>query len=134
MSKFSFHRAAALTLLAAVLMLGGCSKPTEGTSVAGRVTYQEEPLADGSLMFYPSDGRPTAVALGADGTYSCQLPAGEYRVTVNVGVKLPAGWDEGDPVPRPSIQLPTHYTSRARTPIQVTISENQTEPLDLTLN
>ncbi len=134
MTNLRISSRAALIMLSALTVLVGCGTPSDRIPIAGRVTYQEQPLANGTLMFYPSEGRPTAVTLAADGTYTCQLPAGGYRVTVNVGVQLPDGWKEDDPVPRPSIQLPPNYTSRVRTPIQVTVSENQTEPLNLTLN
>lgn len=123
-----------LLLLVAITGLTGCNDGAAGSSVQGRVTFRDQPLADGTLMFYSAEGRPTTVAIASDGTFECRLPAGEYRVTVAVGVKLPAGWKEGDPYPRPTITLPPVYASRVKTPLQATISAEQTQPLEFELN
>lgn len=114
--------------------LAGCGEGSGGSSVQGRVTFQDQPLAGGTLMFYSAEGRPTTVGIAEDGGYECSLPAGEYRVTVAVGVKLPEGWKEGDPYPRPTIVLPPIYASRVKTPLTATVSAEQAEPLDFKLN
>lgn len=124
-----------LPLLALVLLLCtlGCSAGSEGVSVTGEITYRDQPITEGSLAFYPSKGRPTITAISADGSFECRLPVGDYRVTVTIGVKLPPGWKEGDPVPPRAIRLPPAYGSRVKTPIKVSITESRSEPLDLKL-
>jgi hypothetical protein len=109
-----------------LLILGGAfgcgGDADEGVTVEGKVAYQGEPITNGSLTFFPASGRPITAALSEDGEYSCQLPPGEYRVTVTVGVMPPAGWKEGDPVPPPSIVLPDRYGSRLETPLTATVT------------
>ncbi len=122
-------------LLVAVLATGsiGCGQASNGVPVKGHVTYEDQPIVHGALMFFPPRGRAIAAATDATGAYAVRLEPGEYTVTVNVSVQLPAGWKEGDPVPRQEIVLPTEYTTRVKTPLQASIAASGEQSIDFVL-
>jgi hypothetical protein len=121
----------ALSVISATV---GCGNGAEGVSVEGRVVYQDKPISNGALTFFPASGRPITATLSDDGAYSCRLPPGEYRVAITVGVSLPPGWKEGDAVPPPTIELPARYSSRLETPLTATVNgENRSQSIDFTL-
>lgn len=128
------QRVCRLICLAPMLIgLAGCGEASTSQAVTGTVSYQGAPLTNGALAFYPAEGRPIQAAIQSDGAYEADLPPGEYRVTVIVGVDLPPGWKDGDPLPPPSVKLPPAYTSRVRTPLVANVSAAQAEPVDFTL-
>jgi hypothetical protein len=71
--------------------------------------------------------------LGAGGTYSTQLPPGDYTVTVSYTEPLPEGFKEGDPTPKPKFVLPPEYTTRARSKLTATVSEDSGAPINFEL-
>lgn len=111
----------------------GCQKPTHGVPIHGHVSYQGRPVESSAVMFYPEHGRPAAASTDADGEYHANLPKGEYAVTVNVSVKPPAGWKEGDALPAPKVVLPDKYTSRAKTSVKAEVKAGQTDSIDFDL-
>ena len=123
----------ALLWLALLPSLQGCGPQAEGMSVRGKVTYAGEAVTDGTLTFFPTSGRPISVVISGDGEYSVDLPRDSYRVTVAVGGKLPSGWQEGQPVPKPAIVLPKQYSSRKNTPLKLAVSDELNEPVDFSL-
>ena len=69
------------------IALGGCNKKDEQFAIRGRVSYEGEPIADGKILFMPSDeSRPQAIAKIVDGEYATASPGGvfvgEYKVQV----------------------------------------------------
>jgi hypothetical protein len=124
-----------ILLLMLVVLAGsaGCGDSSNEVSVQGRVTYRGEPLPRGSVTFFPTTGRPVNAPLGDDGTYSTQLPPGEYTVTVSYTEPLPEGFKEGDPTPRPKFLLPPEYTTRARSTLTATVSEDSEEGVNFEL-
>lgn len=111
----------------------GCNDASQGVSIQGQVSYQGKPISSGALLFFPTKGRPTPAVISQDGSYTCQLPPEKYRVTVTIGVHLPAGWKEGDRIPAPDPLLPPRYSSRVKTPLSVTVVDGQSEPVDFSL-
>ena len=85
-----------LFLLVCAFSLPGCdgAEPAASlTVVHGRVTYLEQPIAGGSIVFIPDEerggsGTPVNADIQADGTYSLRngehagIRPGAYRVTV----------------------------------------------------
>ena len=65
--------------------------------------------------------------------YTAELPPGEYRMVVNVGVDLPPGYKEGDALPPPKIVLPDQYTTRANSTLTAEITPDRSEPLNIEL-
>ncbi len=111
----------------------GCQKPSGGVPIHGHVSYQGQPVESAAVMFYPEHGRAAAASTDAAGEYHASLPPGEYVVTVNVSVKPPAGWKEGDPIPAPKVVLPDKYTSRAKTSVKANVKADQTDSIDFDL-
>ena len=111
----------------------GCGDSSNEVLIQGRVSFQGNPLENGVITFFPSNGRPVTTTFSPGGNYSCQLSPGAYRVTVSTGVTLPLGWKEGDPIPASGVQLPREFTTRIRTPLQVTVATGRTAPINLSL-
>jgi hypothetical protein len=70
----------------------------------------------------------------SDGTYSFDLPAGEYKVRIDTPPALPAGWKEGDPAPPPAPRLvPEKYASYTSSGLTATINDSGSQTVDFTL-
>lgn len=123
----------ALTLATGIIACAGCSDDSGKVDVHGQVTYRGQPVTDGTLTFFPTSGAPQSAQLGDGGAYELPLPPGDYRAIVTIGVTLPEGWKEGDPVPAPTLVLPQKYTSRARTELTAHVDEEATAPIDFQL-
>ena len=113
--------------------MAGCGTSEGGVPVSGTVTFRGQPFSNASIAFYPASGRPVMAAI-SDGEYAVELPPGDYKVTVSLGVNLPAGWKEGDPVPPRDITLPNQYSSVLHTQLTATVREDQSEPIDFALH
>lgn len=51
--------------------------------IRGAVTYNQKPVAKGTVMFQPADGQgPTAAAIIKDGTYSTKVAVGKKQVLI----------------------------------------------------
>jgi hypothetical protein len=107
---------------ATLAMFTGCGG-SDLTTVTGRATYREQPLAGGSVMFHPESGHPVSVGIDESGQYTADLPPGEYRVAINAaGIEVPPGWKEGDPPPPPAkLVLPPEYSQRTTTVLRLTV-------------
>jgi hypothetical protein len=114
------------------VLLAGCGGSTDGVPVSGTVTYRGQPFSNASITFYPASGRPVSAAI-TDGEYSAVLAPGEYKVTISLGVNLPPGWKEGDPIPPREIVLPQQYSSVLHTQLTAKVSEDHSEPVDFKL-
>ena len=65
------------------LFLLGCGGSETAREVSGTVTYRNEPLPLGAVVFVPERGRPQPPApIKEDGTYAVKLAPGRYRVAV----------------------------------------------------
>ena len=114
------------------LSVAGCGKSSGTISVSGHVSFRGTPLSNTSLTFFPTRGRPVAVPV-VDGQYSTQLLPGEYTVVAAIGIDLPPGFKEGQPLPPPKITLPEVYTSRLKSTLKATVKAGQSEPIDFDL-
>jgi hypothetical protein len=69
---------------ASVLFVAGCEAPTTGT-VTGMVTVDGSPAKNGSIAFFPVDGKAsTAGAEIVDGLYTAQVAFGQSKVEIRV--------------------------------------------------
>ena len=119
-------------VFAAALLMAGCGSSGDGVPVTGKVTFRGQTFSNASITFYPVNGRPVYSSI-TDGTYSVNLRPGEYRVAISLGVNLPEGWKEGDPIPPREVQLPPKYSDVRGTPLTITVSEDQAEPVNFDL-
>src|SRR5690606_34222529 len=107
-----FSRPAVIGLVLVVLAsCGGCGDSEPATTVRGKVTYKGTAVPMGVVNFFPEEGgRPTGATLESGGEYEVQLPAGNYTVVVLTSTPpVPPGWKEGDPIPKPPVEVPAKY-------------------------
>ena len=82
------HQRALLIVIGCLaIALEGCSNKDEQFEIRGQVTYQDQPVAEGKILFMPNDeSRPQAIAKIVDGEYVTASPGGvfvgEYKVQV----------------------------------------------------
>jgi hypothetical protein len=120
-------------MLLALTGTAGCGEVSNEVSVSGHVTYRGKPLPGGSITFFPASGRPVMSVISDDGTYSAEMPPGDYVVALGVSTDLPPGFKEGDPIPPPKVDLPHHYTSRVRSSLSASVTEDTDEPINFEL-
>jgi hypothetical protein len=83
MAFLSRAASAAALVGAVVLVAAGCGAAERPIDVSGKVTFQGDPVTEGSVQFIDeSTGRGAEVELGPDGTYKASLFAGQYKVVV----------------------------------------------------
>jgi hypothetical protein len=76
-------RVPALTVLVSVLVVLGCRAGDRPIDIRGKVTFQGQPVAEGTVQFNDDKtGRGAEVEIGPDGTYQARLPAGVYAVVI----------------------------------------------------
>jgi len=127
-------RIVALGLLYIVtFFLSGCSSGNT-TTVTGKITYKGAPVPDGIINFMPSGGRPIGGPIQSDGTYSYELPPGDYQVRIDAPAPLPSGFKEGDPLPPASARLvPEQYASYNSSGLTATVDDSGSQTIDFTL-
>jgi hypothetical protein len=71
--------------LLAVVLVASCDNGPPSGEVSGRVSYDGKPLDNGSITFFPTDGKsPTAGGLIKDGKYAVlKVSVGKYKVTIS---------------------------------------------------
>ncbi len=78
----------------ALLLTGsgvGCGRSL--STVSGRVSLQDQPVAEGSVVLYCEDQQIVRGLIGPDGAYSIpNVPRGDVRVTVVPPVRMPDGF------------------------------------------
>ena len=106
-----------VVLLAVVVAVGGCGKsaaPPE-SKVEGRLTFQGQPVAGGTVVFVPDrergfSGKPIKAETGDDGTFRLNdgggVPPGWYRVALAGPPAFDAAALAGSPVFPPKLARP----------------------------
>jgi hypothetical protein len=110
----------------------GCQKSSSAVPVHGSISLHGQPLASGSVTFFPKTGRPIGAAV-SNGEYKTQLMPDEYTVTLDVAPEFPKGFKEGDPLPTQKVTIPEEYTSRAKSTLKASVKAGQSEPVDFDL-
>ncbi len=111
--------------LVACLVLGvlaSCEQKPVTQQVQGTVTYTGKPLEHGMINFLATGARPIGAPIASDGTYSVELPPGQYAVIVIAPPKLPGGFQEGEPLPPPDPNaVPAKYSRPETSGLSATI-------------
>jgi hypothetical protein len=120
------HRLAGVVVVCA--LMAGC-EDSKVAEVTGTVTVDGEPVAAGSITFFPADGQaPTAGTQITDGKYTAKVPIGVMKVSISypkvAGTKKlyptpdsPVGtlWKEG---------LPAKYNEQSELTFEVKPGKN----------
>ncbi len=82
-----FERASRYLLVTGTLcsLLAGCPSNSGPPryQISGKVTFQGQPVEEGVITFSePTTGQVNEGPLGSGGTYSTELPAGSYKVSI----------------------------------------------------
>ena len=132
--------------MAGMLLVGlavGCDRGPKMAPVVGTVTVNGEPIKLGTIMFYPSSGRPATGQIGSDGTYSLTTlepgdgaPPGEYVVTIDavevaestpaptsLEEEIAAGASGKAPESTITFLVPEKYADRTSTPLTATVKD-----------
>jgi hypothetical protein len=112
-------------------LIAGCgpSDPLARYSVSGKVTYQGKPVEEGTITFEdPAAGQVNSAELGSGGSYSVELPAGDFKVSVSPPlVETKAGPDTpGDLVPKKVANIPKKYWVQESAGISAKVTSDQT--------
>ena len=125
-------RFALLVLL--VLWVGvGCNSGDKLAryQISGKVTYQGQPVETGEITFAdPKAGQVNSSQLGSGGSYSTELPAGDYRVSVAPPlVEGKASADSPpDMVPDPSVKnIPKKYWVQETSGLTAQVAKDKRE-------
>ena len=96
------------------LLCAGCSgsnaKPRY--KVTGKVTYQSQPVEEGTITFEdPSAGEANSSPLASGGAYTVELPAGQYKVSISPPLVETKGTADSPPdlVPKKVNNIPKKY-------------------------
>lgn len=119
-----------LTLIATTLTgCGGSSDRLKVVPVSGVVTFNGQPLPNGSLLFVPVQDGPSAQAiLKSDGTFSAGtyetadgVVPGEYQVSITA-FDIPVDQELDASAPSPKSLIPDRYRSPEQSGLTATIT------------
>jgi hypothetical protein len=129
--------------LLVVLTCGGCNRVGQ---VAGKVTYRDQPVPDGTVMLLASDGRAYDGQIQSDGTFFIpNVPAGTAKVSVTsmaaAGEVDKSGGGKGDARAKQRnlakggarSRIPIQYSDLNQSGLNVTVEKDVTAQLDLKL-
>jgi hypothetical protein len=128
-------------LVMGLLFTLGCGSAEPLGQVSGKVTFQGEPVGEGTVLFSNPDlGVSAEAELSADGSYTLTtykggLPPGDYKVTVSppeIPDPSPSGDTEPGMITKPVDNIPEKYRSLDTTPLTVSVQEG-TRQFDLLL-
>ena len=126
-----FHRC---LLLCFVVATTACSDPNRAM-ISGTVKVDGQPAAEGSIAFFPTDGKATTTGgVIQEGKYSAEAQPGNYRVEIRVAKKVGEQklYDTPDSPVQPIMQesLPPKYNDRSELEVEV-VSGDNTHDFDL---
>jgi len=99
-----------MALLVSVGCGGTNAKPRY--KVTGKVTFQSQPVEEGTITFEdPSAGEANSSALASGGAYTVELPAGQYKVSISPPLVETKGTADSPPdlVPKKVNNIPKKY-------------------------
>ena len=115
-----------MAFVAAIVVLAGCGSEEKPVDVSGKVTFNGEPVTEGSVQFIDDrTGRGAEVDLGPGGAYKASLFAGEYKVVVTPPYMV----DESKGLPNPYYKkvknIPQKYHSTDTSGLTAAVSPDK---------
>jgi hypothetical protein len=138
--SFRFLRLAGALVL--VSLTFGCQKASDRVPVAGQVTWQNQPLSRGSILFVPTDGHrgPKVGGEVVAGRYLVERERGPspgaYRVEVrsDTGERPHSPTDKARDRSKSSVQLiPKEYNDNTKLKVTIKADDNGDLSFDLPL-
>lgn len=126
-------RARAACIFAVVALLAGCDSGPPTGDVSGTASYEGVPIAEGSITFFPEDGKgPTAGDVIVDGKYSVKkVPVGIAKVQISsskeVGKKKVYDAPNSPEMPVKIDPLPEKYKDPINTELRFDVRPGQNE-------
>lgn len=119
---------AALGLASIMLAVAGCGNaaPIE-FQVTGAVTFQDKPVTEGTVTFEDNNtGFAQVFEIGPDGTYSANVPAGDYSLSIQPPMIMIAdsAQSEGGAEFKKVDNIPNRYWSAFQSGMDVSVSED----------
>ena len=99
-------------LLVSVVFYGCHQEKNPRYKVTGKVTYQGQPIEEGTITFEnPTAGEVNSSPLGSGGAYSLEVPAGDYKVSISPPLVETKGTADSPPdmVPKQVKNIPKKY-------------------------
>jgi hypothetical protein len=133
--SWAFTRFGLVSLFIALAMTGCGPSGAPVGQVAGKVTFNGQPVTEGTVSFYNEKSAYAAEGLlGADGSYQIKtdqggLPVGEYVVSISPPMELGAP-DPRTPqtyVEKDVANIPKKYRDRSKPVLKATVTEGKNE-------
>jgi hypothetical protein len=115
--------------------LAGCGSGGKA-QVSGTVTVDNEPLANGTIQFYPVDGNGQSAGTGiTGGKYEVEASAGKMKVVIN-GTKVVGKIKQYDTPDSPYVEdirelLPPKYNTQSELTVELKSGSNPNVNFDL---
>ncbi|MBI1249759.1 hypothetical protein GC197_18185 [bacterium] len=116
-------------VVTAILLLAGCGSSNGMVNIAGTVTFDGEPVQNGSITFMPIEGGTMGGGLIENGRIIAESPPGKMAVQIHgqkiVKVENPSKEqiERGLTEDRVPLKIPTVYNTASK--LRVTISPDQ---------
>jgi hypothetical protein len=120
----------ALWLGLLVVLLAGCSPtdPLARYSVSGKVTFQSKPVEEGQITFEdPAAGQVNSSPLGSGGSYSLEVPVGDFRVSVSPPLIESRGTADSPPdmIPKKVANIPQKYWVQEKSGLSAKVEKDK---------
>jgi len=123
---------AVLGMVAALwsVALAGCGQGDKFPryKVSGKVTYQSQPVEEGTITFEdPTTGQTNEGTLGSGGAYSTELPPGGFKVSVSPPLIETKGTGDSPPdkVPKKVGNIPKKYWVQETSGLSAEVSKDK---------
>jgi len=127
-----FGQARRASLVLAIVVASGCSGGKPEGSVSGKVTYQGNPVAGGSVNFLSTAGVGAQAPI-SNGTYSVNGPLATGEYAVYVAPPLPTPQPPGTkPAPPPKFEVPTKFQDAKTSGLKVSVKPGKNDlPIEI---
>jgi hypothetical protein len=107
-------RAVSLIVIVSLASVAACAPADKFPryKISGKVTYQSQPVEDGTITFEdPATGQVNSSPLASGGGYSTELPPGSFKVSVSPPLVETKGTGDSPPdmVPKKVNNIPKKY-------------------------
>ena len=118
-----------ILIVALLLFLPGCGSGDAGRyTVTGKVSFQGQPVEQGEITFEdPAAGQVNSSPLSSGGSYSLEVPAGDFKVSVAPPLIEMKGTADSPPdmVPNPAVKnIPKKYWVQGTSGLSAKVDKN----------